>query len=94
VKYVRAPIAGLGGGITGYGINGIGGKILDDKKYDLDLEHKIQKSAYEEGLKRMGEEVAYDLARKKCDENGILEGEFNSESFIKTCGDFYKDVTK
>jgi hypothetical protein len=41
-RFVRAPIAG-------YGINSIGGRILD-------LEHKIQKSAYEK--------AAYDLAKR------------------------------
>jgi hypothetical protein len=85
--------SGTIGSILGASYYSLMNAHLDDKKQEYDLQMQIQEGSFSKGAEKLGEDRVKELAKIRCEENGLFENEYNVAKFNKASGDLYKDVS-
>jgi hypothetical protein len=65
------------GSILGGTFYSIGNAQLDVKKQEYLIQSEIQESAFSIGYEKLGEDRVRELAKIRCEENDLINGEFN-----------------
>ena len=91
-KSLGVTSSGIMGSILGGTFYSIGNAQLDVKKQEYLIQSEIQESAFSMGYEKLGEDRVRELAKIRCEENDLINGELNLNKINKASGDLYRDV--